>query len=879
VQQYTLDVREDVLDMSLKFTGTSGQVKNLKVIQPGNADGEVWSGKYVEFLKQLGPDTIRVMDMANINENTAVSWADRPMATDVTFIEHGIPWEDLVDLANKVDANLWVPVPARANDDYVRQLGALLKANLEPELDVYVEYANETWSTLHEPGKFNLAQAKAEVAANPNSNLKYDGTNDSNKWQYRRNARRLKEIVELWDEVWTTGFNGTAPQADPTNTRVKAILGGRASEDVWFTDMLKYVDENYGAPSNYFYGGAGAWYFSMNKFRDELINGRTLSTDEVFEGLEISVGLYESERRFESTADRLGEYGLKLAAYELGVDTMGGLNTSAKAGAHRDLRMMPLMDRFVRAFEDQGGVVANWYTLGARQFNTPDGAWGLTDGLANVLSPKAREFRVLRGVPDPERPAGEIDVVLPNGVALVDGSSTVTFGDAPANPAGRDVTFEVRNDDFWPLTLTLGAAPAGFEIVEGIAANLIPGTSDTFTLRMLGTAGNPSGTIEITTNDPDENPFTIALSGGVGATGPAEVTVLDGGTAVASGAAINVGTRGAAGPAVTRSLTIRNDGGDPLQLGTVTAPAGYTVSGVPASLASGASATLTITLAATEVGTYAGTLSIPSNDADENPFTLNLTGAVSSTTPPPAPGDVLVVTALTPRNLPATAVTGQKAKQGILGFTIRNDTGAAFAGPVTLTVHASGDAVLDGGDAQVATLTKTLKLGVGATGKPVNVKVRVSDLPAGQQVLLATATANQLQSTMAGPTVDVQAARVSIAGPSTPVQVVKPLTLGKRATLAVPLQNTGNVATTKTPATYTLQFTTDGTEAGEVFETTASGKLSLKPNAGLKPQKVSLTLPATGTLPAGSYTVLVRLNAELNDTNGDVVARLLVTVA
>ena len=52
-------------------------------------------------------------------------------------------------------------MPVAASDDYVRQLAALVKKNLNPNLTAYVEYANETWSTLHEPGKYNLAQAKA----------------------------------------------------------------------------------------------------------------------------------------------------------------------------------------------------------------------------------------------------------------------------------------------------------------------------------------------------------------------------------------------------------------------------------------------------------------------------------------------------------------------------------------------------------------------------------------------------------------------------------------------------------------------------------------------------------------------------------------------
>ena len=412
VQNYVLDVPQGSADMSLRFTGTNGQVKDLKVLQPNTAPGQVWSTKYVNFIKGLDPHTIRVMDTIRSNENTTANWSERPLLTDATFNRAGVPWEHLIALANDLDTHLWVPVPARATDDYVRQLAAQLKAGLEPGLDVYVEYSNEVWNTLFDQGRYNLQQAKAEVAANPKSNLNYDKKNNEVHWAYRRNARRLKEIVDAFREVWTSTFNGTAAQPDPINNRVKAVLGGRASEDEWFDSMLKFIDANYGAPKDYFYAIGGAWYFSLNKYRDELIDGRNdLTKDQLLDAMETSVSLYEDERRFAKTAAKGEPWGLRLAAYELGVDTFGGLNTGAKADAHRDRRMTGLMERFVRAFESQGGVIAPWYTIGARAFNTNSGAWTVTDGLDNLRSPKAEAFRAIRGVSLP--PLGTVPPPTP----------------------------------------------------------------------------------------------------------------------------------------------------------------------------------------------------------------------------------------------------------------------------------------------------------------------------------------------------------------------------------------------------------------------------------------------------------------------------------
>jgi hypothetical protein len=202
---------------------------------------------------------------------------------------------------------------------------------------------------------------------------------------------------------------------------------------------------------------------------------------------------------------------------------------------------------------------------------------------------------------------------------------------------------------------------------------------------------------------------------------------------------------------------------------------------------------------------------------------------------------------------------------------------------VPVAVHASSAAVLDAGDSHLAAVTKVLKLRAGATGKPVKVKVPLGSMPAGPQTLLVTATADNLAAAaaMPGPTVTVEAARVNLVGlpgDGGAAGLGKALAPGRRATLAVPLRNTGNVATAKAPVTYTLVFTTDGTDAGRVFEMTSVGNVSLKPGDA-KPQKLGVTLPPVGGPSAGTYTLLVRLSAPLNETNGQTVALMPVTIA
>jgi hypothetical protein len=212
-----------------------------------------------------------------------------------------------------------------------------------------------------------------------------------------------------------------------------------------------------------------------------------------------------------------------------------------------------------------------------------------------------------------------------------------------------------------------------------------------------------------------------------------------------------------------------------------------------------------------------------------------------------------------------------------LSVTVRNDTNAAFNGPVTVAILASTDATADAGDVALAQSDKRLKLKPGQT-KVLKFKPSMASLPQGTYTLLGAATVDNLTSAATGPALNVQAAFVHLVSGGTATPPKKPITAGKKTTIAVPLRNDGNVATTKTPATYTLAFTTDGAGGtATLFQMTVTGKVSLKAGQ-TKPQKVSFAVPA-GSLAAGTYGLAIKLSAELNDTNGQPLVAVPVTVA
>ena len=148
------------------------------------------------------------MDFVQTNNNPVVNWSDRTQPTDATQTKvavpgdlqasKGIAWEYAIDLANAVHKDVWVNIPIGATDDYVRNLAAMLRDRLAPDLNIYVEYSNEVWNTAFSQYQTNLDLAKAEVAANPSSESGLEGATSPDTRANRRYARRAKQISDLF---------------------------------------------------------------------------------------------------------------------------------------------------------------------------------------------------------------------------------------------------------------------------------------------------------------------------------------------------------------------------------------------------------------------------------------------------------------------------------------------------------------------------------------------------------------------------------------------------------------------------------------------------------------------------------------------------------
>lgn len=100
------------------------------------------------FMEQIGIYTcFRFMDFMHTNNaSTSRSWATRTKPDD--RVQAPMAYEWMIDLCNRSGADMWVTIPHTVSDDYTRNLATLIKEQLNPQLNCWVEWSNETWNGM-----------------------------------------------------------------------------------------------------------------------------------------------------------------------------------------------------------------------------------------------------------------------------------------------------------------------------------------------------------------------------------------------------------------------------------------------------------------------------------------------------------------------------------------------------------------------------------------------------------------------------------------------------------------------------------------------------------------------------------------------------------
>jgi len=143
----------------------------------------------------------------------------------------------------------------------------------------------------------------------------------------------------------------------------------------------------------------------------------------------------------------------------------------------------------------------------------------LVAGRAGVLAGQAENtFAVARYLPgDPAVPYAEIAVEQPAGVNFLSGSATPQDMGTVLSGSSSNLTFTIRNQGNANLTgLAVAKAATGTPgdfTIGPLKATVAPGGTTTFTVTFSPSgAGIRTATLEIASNDANENPFVINLT-------------------------------------------------------------------------------------------------------------------------------------------------------------------------------------------------------------------------------------------------------------------------------------------------------------------------------------------------------------------------------
>lgn len=256
-------------------------------------------------------------------------------------------------------------------------------------------------------------------------------------------------------------------------------------------------------------------------------------------------------------------------------------------------------------------------------------------------------FRIqLTAEPQIAPPPGAPELDLFAGTAAVASGSAIDMGSgSPTAPVSK--VFVILNTGTAALSLTgISVPPAGINagatagpfLVEGGAPRLVPpGAATEFRVTLRSAIpGTFTGGLKIGSDDSDENPYLITLTGTITGDPAAtpEIAVSAAGADLPTGGTLDFGT---AAPleTVRRTIRVANSGTGVLNVrfalqqprsDLITIPPFRFLSAPFASVPAGGAGELTLGFQPPAADSYSVTLVISSNDADENPYSIRLTG-------------------------------------------------------------------------------------------------------------------------------------------------------------------------------------------------------------------------------------------------------------
>jgi len=469
----------------------------------------------------------RVVDWTYANADPANNQNVQGRASTTMFARTGIkgvPYEEIIALANASKKDIWINIPDRATTNYVNSLGQLLKDTLDPTVNVYVEFSNELWNTTgNQRWQRVLQDALLDTGGD---HPVIDGTDPNNNLRtiYREAAKKVTDFGTILQtqlgpaaasrikpvlagqtpapQLLQYGLEYLASQkgvAPGTGVDLSGVLGGIAvapyvGNDLGAAELVKTIPN--GTPIK-LANGQPALDSTGQPLLGPDPDGKAQSLDQtqaeqtrylnwLFPTLETYI---ESKLRFDIRSEKLlaDKYHLPLLSYEGGQHliafngTYGAdLNGDFKVAANRDPRMGMLFKELTDMWsQETGAQLFNQFSLTSPYSSF--GSWGLTEDLLQTSSPKWDAL--LSELAGDANLDGKVDF---NDFQILEAhfnKNHAMWGDADFNLDGV-----VDYNDFLIFRgkfLPTGASPVQAEMVEAFALSAPePGTLSLLALSM-----------------------------------------------------------------------------------------------------------------------------------------------------------------------------------------------------------------------------------------------------------------------------------------------------------------------------------------------------------------------------------------------------------
>lgn len=306
-----------------------------------------------EFMDNLrGFEVLRFMDWGATNNSELARWNDRTRENEAQGTDRGVAIELMIDTANSAQADMWLNIPHKADDDFIERAAKLIDSRLDAGLKVYVEYSNENWNGIFSQMEWQKEQGEAE------------------------GLDQVKNYRSQDEAVFWGGMNYSVRRAAVAHhvfrrvlgeDRVVAVLAGQSANSGLNGELLAaYADELVNPLGGQPDALAVAPYFGEIYGDTAEVKGLTVERILTDARASIPLRVGQDTRDNRAVAD---EYGVRLIAYEAGQHLVatGGLEEDDEVvelliKANRDPRMGELYREAHKQWVDNGGELVVYFS-------------------------------------------------------------------------------------------------------------------------------------------------------------------------------------------------------------------------------------------------------------------------------------------------------------------------------------------------------------------------------------------------------------------------------------------------------------------------------------------------------------------------------------